>query len=118
MEEVVGYLFNLEVTVPDQPRVGIVRDTQGQAIVIGAPDQESPQERSPQPTPDLRAPGLETPQQTPLTYTAPDEDGKAHQSGDVRAQVRADDPYAGVGRNQQCPCGSGKKFKYCHGKKS
>ena len=27
----------------------------------------------------------------------------------------ADDPYAGVGRNAECPCGSGKKFKKCHG---
>ena len=24
-------------------------------------------------------------------------------------------PYAGVGRNDPCPCGSGKKFKRCHG---
>jgi sulfatase maturation enzyme AslB (radical SAM superfamily) len=22
--------------------------------------------------------------------------------------------YTGVGRNQRCPCGSGKKFKHCH----
>ena len=27
----------------------------------------------------------------------------------------ADDPYAGIGRNALCPCGSGKKFKKCHG---
>ena len=26
------------------------------------------------------------------------------------------DPYANVGRNDPCPCGSGKKFKKCHGK--
>ncbi len=26
------------------------------------------------------------------------------------------DPYVGVGRNEPCPCGSGKKFKQCHGK--
>ena len=26
------------------------------------------------------------------------------------------DPYVGVGRNDPCPCGSGKKFKNCHGK--
>ena len=28
------------------------------------------------------------------------------------------DPYAdqGVGRNQPCPCGSGKKYKHCHGR--
>ncbi len=27
----------------------------------------------------------------------------------------ARNPYAGVGRNEPCPCGSGKKFKKCHG---
>ena len=26
------------------------------------------------------------------------------------------DPYVNVGRNDPCPCGSGKKFKNCHGK--
>jgi preprotein translocase subunit SecA len=30
--------------------------------------------------------------------------------------TQAKDAYAGVGRNQPCPCGSGKKFKQCHGK--
>ena len=29
-----------------------------------------------------------------------------------------DDPYANVGRNDPCPCGSGKKFKNCHGANS
>ena len=24
--------------------------------------------------------------------------------------------FAGVGRNDPCPCGSGKKFKHCHGR--
>jgi preprotein translocase subunit SecA len=31
------------------------------------------------------------------------------------AVAAAPDPYAGVGRNDPCPCGSGKKFKKCHG---
>ena len=26
------------------------------------------------------------------------------------------DPYVNVGRNDPCPCGSGKKFKNCHGR--
>jgi preprotein translocase subunit SecA len=26
-----------------------------------------------------------------------------------------DDPFADVGRNDPCPCGSGKKYKKCHG---
>ena len=25
-------------------------------------------------------------------------------------------PYADIGRNDPCPCGSGKKFKHCHGR--
>ena len=31
---------------------------------------------------------------------------------------KSDDPnpYVGVGRNDLCPCGSGKKFKNCHGR--
>ncbi|HVH69125.1 MAG TPA: preprotein translocase subunit SecA [Gemmatimonadales bacterium] len=32
----------------------------------------------------------------------------------VAAGVAAN-PYSGVGRNDPCPCGSGKKFKKCHG---
>ena len=30
--------------------------------------------------------------------------------------AEATDEYAGVGRNAPCPCGSGKKFKMCHGR--
>ncbi len=26
-----------------------------------------------------------------------------------------DDPFADVGRNDPCPCGSGKKYQKCHG---
>ncbi len=36
----------------------------------------------------------------------------------VKTYVKAEsgDPYANVGRNDPCPCGSGKKFKNCHGR--
>ena len=30
--------------------------------------------------------------------------------------AKDEDPYAGTGRNEPCPCGSGKKYKDCHGK--
>ncbi len=37
-------------------------------------------------------------------------------TGKVQTYVKdKDDPYANVGRNDPCPCGSGKKFKKCHG---
>ena len=50
-----------------------------------------------------------------VTYSAPDENGEQ--------QVTTADgidlsQFAGVGRNDPCPCGSGKKFKACHGKLS
>jgi len=35
--------------------------------------------------------------------------------GDGMVGAVATSPYAGVGRNDPCPCGSGKKFKKCHG---
>ncbi len=37
-----------------------------------------------------------------------------HDSQSVQAPVR--NANAKVGRNEPCPCGSGKKFKHCHGK--
>ena len=38
--------------------------------------------------------------------------------GSVKTYVKSEsgDPYANVGRNDPCPCGSGKKFKNCHGR--
>ena len=48
-----------------------------------------------------------------VTYTAPDESGQAVTTAD-EATFAAQMP--NVGRNEPCPCGSGKKFKFCHGK--
>jgi preprotein translocase subunit SecA len=47
-----------------------------------------------------------------VTYTHPNEDGSVSQEADP-ATVVADVPR--VGRNDPCPCGSGKKYKHCHG---
>ena len=48
-----------------------------------------------------------------VTYSAPTETGEVETVVDA-ATVRATVPR--VGRNEPCPCGSGKKFKQCHGK--
>ncbi len=50
-----------------------------------------------------------------VTYTAPDEQGQAQQSQQDPAQFQSS-LMAPVGRNEPCPCGSGKKYKFCHGK--
>jgi preprotein translocase subunit SecA len=42
---------------------------------------------------------------------------KALENSNQESQSRAaPSPYMHVGRNDPCPCGSGQKFKYCHGK--
>ncbi|MDY2723410.1 MAG: preprotein translocase subunit SecA [Coriobacteriales bacterium] len=74
-----------------------------------------------------------------VSYSAPDEDipdtTRSVATGDIAGQAAnsvgkvptpaqgktqtvvkdKDDIYANVGRNDPCPCGSGKKFKKCHG---
>jgi len=48
-----------------------------------------------------------------VTYTHPNEDGSVASETDPRtAAVQVPK----VGRNDPCPCGSGKKYKHCHGK--
>ncbi len=48
-----------------------------------------------------------------VTYTHPNEDGSVSQEADPATLV-AEVPK--VGRNDPCPCGSGRKYKNCHGK--
>lgn len=46
----------------------------------------------------------------------PEEVAAAQQEAQQEALSQEEDPFAHVGRNDPCPCGSGKKFKDCHGK--
>ncbi|MDO8903291.1 preprotein translocase subunit SecA [Hydrogenophaga sp.] len=48
-----------------------------------------------------------------VTYTAPTETGEAQTITDPATVENA---VPRVGRNDPCPCGSGKKYKQCHGK--
>ena len=72
-EEMVGFLFNVEVEV----------ETDGQGVAAKG--------LTPAPAPAQN-----------LRYTAADESGAVHGEG-------------GTPRNAPCPCGSGKKYKRCHG---
>jgi preprotein translocase subunit SecA len=47
-----------------------------------------------------------------VSYTAPTETGESETTVDQRTLASAVPP---VGRNEPCPCGSGKKYKHCHG---
>jgi len=46
-----------------------------------------------------------------LSYSGPGDSAKQQAMG-----TSAADRYKGVGRNDLCPCGSGRKFKNCHGR--
>ena len=78
----------------------------------------------PQPEPNyLKNASYSAPQETSAfegVQASPQQN--AAMAGSPDATVKAstvkkdkDDPYANVGRNDLCPCGSGKKFKKCHG---
>ncbi|MFT4288675.1 preprotein translocase subunit SecA [Nocardioides sp.] len=137
-EEAVGFLFNLEVQVEEEDEPDSDEEVHFHAdgsrhagpmhsgalaeppvaVQEGGLEGISAALKATAPQPHIRAKGLEKPS-TPrnLSYSAPDESGEevavAPRGGTVS---NADDPYAGVGRNAQCPCGSGKKFKQCHGR--
>jgi preprotein translocase subunit SecA len=62
-----------------------------------------------------------------VTYSAPTETGEVETTASGEPQQRragavaagvGSVAFSGVGRNDPCPCGSGKKYKQCHGKLS
>nr|WP_218859784.1 preprotein translocase subunit SecA [Petropleomorpha daqingensis] len=67
--------------------------------------------------PQLAVKGLDTPRpQQNLSYSAPSLDSSAKESGPAKAAKTA--TVSGgkePSRNAPCPCGSGKKYKFCHG---
>ena len=165
MEEVVGYLFNLEVktevegvglvqqpTMPTPTAAGEDEDeVEGQAkplakglggrkasnLSYSAPDEQGETEvkreangaRSRRPA--RRGPAKAAPARTAAAKTAakaaPAKAAAARTGAATTpatagaaastATAEADQPkkFAGTGRNQPCPCGSGKKYKACHG---
>ncbi len=124
-EESVGFLFNLDVEVEaeeddeddelvdrpgDRPRGRHRADAPGDPARSsrsrGACRRGWPADQGEGPRPAQAAAAA-------ARYSAPSEDGDA----EVRAASASgeDDPFACVGRNALCPCGSGKKYKRCHG---
>ena len=68
--------------------------------------------------PELSVKGLDDPHRSDqLSYSAPGLDASPRESGRVKAAKSA--TVTGTkepARNAPCPCGSGKKFKQCHGR--
>ncbi|MDL4776006.1 MULTISPECIES: preprotein translocase subunit SecA [Thermomonosporaceae] len=132
-EESVGYLFNLEVEVDEQqaaPTVGAnpvalsktasdddTAEAEAEADTGTEVEAEADTEADEVPAggeaPTIHAKGLDEPKRPKkLEYSAPTVDGEG---GVELHSEETEDEYAGVSRNDPCPCGSGKKFKRCHG---
>jgi preprotein translocase subunit SecA len=111
-EESVGFLFNVEVEVQqpvaDDAEAAAV-ESADEARAIAAPVAEPPA----RPAPALSAKGLQTTTRSDnLQYSAPTLDAtEPEKSATAGAAVSGGEP----GRNAPCPCGSGKKYKRCHG---
>jgi len=103
-EESVGYLFNLEVQVE-----AAAADEAEAAEVEAAAAAEHPQ---------IVAKGLAAPTRPArMEYVAPTVDGEGgvvHRPATALSDEEHPE-WGDVPRNAPCPCGSGKKFKRCHG---
>ncbi|MGW4637836.1 preprotein translocase subunit SecA [Sphaerisporangium sp. NPDC004334] len=98
-EESVGFLFNLEIEVQDNPIV----------------EEAAPQDANVSEAQAIISKALRRPQRpTEMIYSAPGESGDVEQTR-VRTTAEERAAYGNVERNAPCPCGSGKKYKRCHG---
>src|SRR4051812_5081033 len=134
-EESVGFLFNLDVQLVDDEEQEEAGEVVEEPLRRELRSMEQPAETAAanghhDHRPQITAKGLDqsrTPQH--LSYSAPSEDDTAlavpaafggDQPGQPTARpgttvTNADDEFAQVGRNALCPCGSGLKYKRCHG---
>ncbi|MFC7327551.1 preprotein translocase subunit SecA [Marinactinospora rubrisoli] len=136
-EESVGFLFNVEVQVKGRPaaEAGALTAASAAATATAVPTEAAPaaaatvepEEAVQEPEevaepaeaepveaaehrPDVVVPGFGAGRPSHLQYSAPAEDGTVERHSET-----TDDEFGDVPRNAPCPCGSGKKFKKCHG---
>jgi preprotein translocase subunit SecA len=102
-EEIVRYLWRLTPMIGDEPGAAPVR----QPAPRRPPQMTMHAQQAPPPSPFGAIGGS--------SASAVAEPPRPARTGgdDVVKQVRRDEPK--VGRNDPCPCGSGKKYKKCHG---
>ena len=133
-EESVGYLFNVDVNVDESDDIAIDGlagdeneaddeddlDQDGDAAIGTATAAGGISGMLAQASahPHVEVPGLAPVRPKKLEYSAPSEDGDGVVRRSEANTAAADDgaiDFNNVSRNALCPCGSGKKFKRCHG---
>ena len=137
-EESVSFLFNLQVQVvtqqpaaapapdrapapPDVPSPPTAPSPVGSAISQLDRVGDAPVVPAALGVHGLGASGLDAPAARPLTYSGPTENGGAEVRGRPGERRAGNGSAATVtggqepSRNAPCPCGSGRKYKHCHG---
>jgi preprotein translocase subunit SecA len=104
-EEMVRYIMWLRPVLSDQPAPARPVARRATPITMNKADAASAFGGSRAATATMPSPGAASSRQGP----APARTG----GDDVIKTVRREEPK--VGRNDPCPCGSGKKYKKCHG---
>ena len=122
-EEAVGFLFNLDVQIEDDEDDDVEVEVEespspmarslpcAAARAARAPSRPAPA-RSSQPPPS--GPRVSSDPRPRRTCPTPRPPRTVRSRSEPEAA--AEDEFAKVGRNDKCPCGSGKKYKQCHGR--
>jgi preprotein translocase subunit SecA len=134
-EESVGFLFYAEVNVEEPDDDDDDPDVHAQIVevdgdegiaavappqVTGAPHAPAP-EASPEADERAKVAGVlgkafaQPNRPANLQYSAPTVDGEGGVERTAERVSGSNGSYDNVSRNAQCPCGSGRKFKRCHG---
>ena len=135
-EESVGFLYNVQVNVEEpaaapEPIAQAAPDASGDAHALfqRAEDEAQSLPQKVKPVKSQLPRGLAAPPKRPdrLQYSAPTVDGDTGAAGVVRSSGPSSAAAVGEGRpagqasggeqsrNAPCACGSGKKYKHCHG---
>jgi preprotein translocase subunit SecA len=108
-EEIVRYLWWLRPVLADDAPAPVARrpaPRRQAPLILNDPSADAPSALG-------SAPRAQAPQASPFGPTRQQQPARVGGDDAVPKTVRRDEPK--VGRNDPCPCGSGKKYKKCHG---
>ena len=109
-EEIVSYLWRLRPVISeDAPPVAAVRQVPRQSLIMNNPSADTPAFGA---MPSTFGATAAAQSQAAHRHHAPQPARVGGDDAEVKT-VRHEGPK--VGRNDPCPCGSGKKYKKCHG---
>ena len=112
-EESVGYLFNLEVQVEEEAEPARGEEAEASRSVRRSPQAAAAAHGGEHPA--IRAKGLDAPEAAAEPVLLRAVRGRRGRGQRCRSGQAPTTRTPASSRNAECPCGSGKKYKKCHG---